>query len=592
MLLPNSTIWDTRIQAIDALLTASAGGRDEVYYLATVCQVGLEPPLISVSPNPEYPICSTIQRAGFFGINFLSDKQGDLIENCKTLDRARADKLSALDLEFDVTDNGTPQLADCLQTLECRVSRVWDCGDHRTIIGEVVSRRQRTAGTATEKPHRFGGNPPRLRQLVKRVACVTGIYDLAMMVRGRQRGSGDIEAGTARYVGKQVLWTDAESTDTTDRRDGIAPRSAVVQRRVAPRPPGVCLVGCGWWGEVHALQLQGLGSGVRRFFASRSIERARDFSSRFDGEGTFSGLSAALADDRVHAVILALPHDLHAEATLESLSAGRHVLVEKPIALSIADAERVLAAAEHSGALLAVAEQYRLSPLVLKARELLAENLLGRVTLVQAGTAGMYRPSQSWKQAGSTMGGGVLLDVGVHYVDVLRYLFGEPETVWAARPMQLATEMDGEDSVIASLTFGGGLIANLTISWSGHRSRDIPNLEVIGERGSLGLWFSRPYLVHSAPLPASHWASRARRTLPWRVSKRIGRFMPRSLENRIPVPAGDLIGSRAIIEDFVDAITTGGEPAVPGIDGLRDLQIVITAYRALETSAPQSVERI
>ena len=588
MLLPNSTIWDTRIQAVDAVLTASANDRNEVYYLATVCQVGIEPPLVSISPNPEYPICDTIHRAGFFAVNFLGDSQGGLIERTKKLDKARRDKLLALELEHEVTDNGTPMLVDCLRAIECRVERSWDDGDHRTFIGEVVGTRVGAASRAAASTHRFGGYPPGARQIVKKVACRSGVYDLAMLARGRHRGAGDIEAGTARYIGKQVLWTDAAAGETRP-PDHTTSRAEKEPPRLAPSPPGVCLVGCGWWGEVHAIQLRALGSGVRRFFASRNIERARSFANRFDGEGAFAGLSEALADDRVHAVILALPHSLHAQAAVESLSAGRHVLVEKPIALDIADAEQVVAAAERSGTRLAVAEQYRLSPLVLKARELLRDDLLGRVTVVQAGSAGMYRPTQGWKQAESTMGGGVLLDVGVHYVDMLRSLFGEPGMVWAVQPPQLAAEMEGEDSVLVSLTFGGGLIASLTISWSAHRSRDIPNIEVIGERGSLGLWFSKPYLVHSTPLPASHWASRARRSLPWRISRRIGRYLPRSLEKRLPVEPGDLIGSRAIIEDFVNSICSGAVPAVSGVEGLRDLRIVKAAYQSLETGAPQSL---
>jgi hypothetical protein len=63
VLLSNSTIWEARIQTIDALLTARGNGRAEVYYLATVCQVGLDPPLVSVSPNPEYPVCAAIEAA-------------------------------------------------------------------------------------------------------------------------------------------------------------------------------------------------------------------------------------------------------------------------------------------------------------------------------------------------------------------------------------------------------------------------------------------------------------------------------------------------------------------------------------------------
>lgn len=556
MLAPNRNIWETRIQNVDALVTASHGARDEVYYLATACQVGLDPPRLSISPNPEYPICEAIEGAGYFGLHFLSEAQGGLVERTTALDRSRPDKLTALDLAHERTAHGTPLLADCIQAIECRVERAWDSGDHRTFIGIVTDRRVRP-GFRDARPHRFGGSESAARRWLKRALCVTGGQGLIEAVRARRDGSVDIAEGTGRHLG--------------------GPSSA---------PPGVCLVGCGWWGGVHALELKRQGSRVRRFFASRDLERAREFARRFDGEDAFDGLEAALADARVDAVVLALPHHLHAPAAGAALAAGKHVLVEKPLALSAEQGEALVRQARDAGLCLAVAEQYRLSPLLVKARELVRSGALGAVSFAQAGSVARYRPQQTWKNARDRMGGGVLIDVGVHYVDLLRFLFGEPTRVWAAAPPRIDTRLEGEDGVAATLEFAGGPVASLCLSWSGHRSPDAPNLELIGEHGALALDFRVPWLRLSTPLPSGHWSRRLSAALPWRVERRVAAWLPRSRERRVRVDAGDLSGHRALLEDFLRAVRGGGPPSVSGAEGLRDLRVVLAAYAALESGRP------
>jgi predicted dehydrogenase len=189
------------------------------------------------------------------------------------------------------------------------------------------------------------------------------------------------------------------------------------------------------------------------------------------------------------------------------------------------------------------------------------------------------------------MGGGVLLDVGVHYVSVMRLWLGAVSTVWAATPPKLHPDLQGEDAITALLQFEGGAVADLSISWSGFRSPETPNLEIIGERGSLRLWFRRPYVSHSAPLAASHWSWALQRLLPWRLEHRVRPYLPQSRERRIPVAREDLIGSTALLHDFVDAITTGRPPAVPGADGLEDLRVVLAAYEALESGQPVRILR-
>lgn len=198
MLIPNTTIWHTRVQNVDALLTAVGAQGTEVYRLATVCQVGLEPPMVSISPNPEYPICARIDAAGYFGLNFLAEAQASLVRRCYALPRHGPDKAAMLGLRVEHTERGTPLLLDCIQSLEVRVGQAWNSGDHRTYVGEVVTRRLRAL--AHQPAHRFGGRTPPGRRLLKRIACQTGLYDLVVGIRYRLRPPMTIEQGTRRHV--------------------------------------------------------------------------------------------------------------------------------------------------------------------------------------------------------------------------------------------------------------------------------------------------------------------------------------------------------------------------------------------------------
>ncbi len=354
-----------------------------------------------------------------------------------------------------------------------------------------------------------------------------------------------------------------------------------------PHTPGICLVGCGWWGAVHALALKRQGHRIRRFYASRNPEHARDFARRFEGSA-FDLVDDTFGNPAVDAVVVALPHDVQAHVAERALRAGKHVLIEKPIALDVEAAERLIRAAEESGRFLAVAEEYRLSPLVQAAHALIQQGILGRVCWAQITAAGTNRPAQEWKQRRAR---GILMDVGVHYVDILRLWFGEPDLAWATYPPKVNDGLAGEDGVVAVLRFGDGPVATIALSWSAHRSREAPHVEVTGELGSLDLRFDRPYLLHHTPLAHSHWSHRVTRRLPWRLVTRISRWLPKDRQRRIHVANKDLIGSEAMIADFVEAIALGRAPAVPGEEGLRDLRVVLAAYAAAEGGAPAKVAR-
>lgn len=350
------------------------------------------------------------------------------------------------------------------------------------------------------------------------------------------------------------------------------------------------MIGCGAWGRVHALALQAMGSGVRRFFASRTTERARDFARTFSGEDAFDSPERAFADPRVSAVVIVTPHDSHAPLARAALHAGKHVLVEKPIALTLDDATHLVELAAEKGLCLAVAEEYRLSPLVRALHEAVADGLIGRVVFAHASAITRFEPTEPWKRDRHAAGGGVLLDVGIHYIDLLRSLFGEPGRIFALAPG--GEHGPTELAVSALISFDNDVSAHVAVTWCGQRVPPAPNLELVGEEGALMLDFRRPWLVHATRLQAGHWSERLRAGLPWRIRRRVPGLLaslPEARCRRIRVPSDDLIGSHALIQDYFAAFTGQRAPAVSGVEGTRDLAVVLAGYDSVRTASHAEV---
>src|SRR5919198_662067 len=225
--------------------------------------------------------------------------------------------------------------------------------------------------------------------------------------------------------------------------------------------PGEALVilGCGWIARRHATAARRLH--IPAIFASRDLARARAYAREFHGIDAVGTYADALADRRAHAVVVCTPHDRHLADTLAALTAGKHVLVEKPIARTLDEADRMISAARAAGRVLMVAENFHYRPAFRRVQQVLGGGGVGSLRELQL-IARVYRRHTDWRCDGNVMGGGALIDGGIHYVHNLRWWAGHPRRVFALRPPQTLTNFAGEDAISFLAECSGGVLCVVT----------------------------------------------------------------------------------------------------------------------------------
>jgi 1,5-anhydro-D-fructose reductase (1,5-anhydro-D-mannitol-forming) len=205
----------------------------------------------------------------------------------------------------------------------------------------------------------------------------------------------------------------------------------------------------------------------------------------YPGARVFTDLAAALQDPAIDAVYVASPVSLHAEQTIASLSAGKHVLCEKPVALNFAQAETMAAAAQSSAHLLAVAYYRRFYPKLIRTRQLIAEGAIGQPLLVEANYHGwLESPDRGWLKDPALAGGGPLYDVGSHRIDACNFLFGKPIRATGLLSNALH-QLAVEDSATTLIEYAGGVHAVIDVRWNSRLQRD--QFRVIGVEGEISL---------------------------------------------------------------------------------------------------------
>ena len=220
--------------------------------------------------------------------------------------------------------------------------------------------------------------------------------------------------------------------------------------------------------------------------ASRELGKAAAYAAEWGISRIFASYQEILDSDLVDAVYISLPNSLHAEWSVRAAEAGKHVLCEKPLALSTAEIDQIVAAAEKNGVVVAEAVMYLYHPLLARMAELLRDGAVGEVKLVRgAFSFFMDQPNNvRWK---AELGGGSLWDVGSYPVSFIRRMMGEPAEVFG---WQQLSESGVDESFAGLLRYDGNVLG---VFDSGFRHQFRVEAEVVGSEGLLRL--ERPYVM-------------------------------------------------------------------------------------------------
>jgi predicted dehydrogenase/flavin reductase (DIM6/NTAB) family NADH-FMN oxidoreductase RutF len=586
---PGRTIWDTRVQGICGILSARGEGETAMFVSATFAQLTLTPQRVVVNPNRTYSIEPAINQTSHFAINVMPASSRDLIIRLMKARRRQLNRGDVVGLVLSEDDHGVPFIEGALQTLFCEVEQAVDAGDRKLYVSRVLEARV-NPDLADQRPLLFSevsGGPVRfvaVQKLLRQGLARSGALDLLKksFYRLKPPAPPNIALNTYEEAGA----TEDEITVIT--KVGLLDRSRILSPPPTPRALtrkiGVCVVGTGW-GSFHCDLVRQAGPDARLFVCGRNPEKTARLAKSVQAEDFFLGIEKAVEDPRVDALILALPHDLHRSAAELIAAAGKHALVEKPIATSLLDAEAMILAAKRAGTILMVAEDMHFRPAIKEAVRRIDAGDIGEPLYFFGHAAGIRRP-RGWAAQAERMGGGVLMDMGVHYVRALRLLMGEPDSVIASRAMQIDTKISGEDSVQVLFSSATGWEGHMLLSWASMRGH-LPDIIIAGEKGTIHLWPGTSYidLYPQDPPAIPRFLSLVR---PYWLQEKLMRPQFGRLRIRLPEKEGS--GYPGEIREFLAAVAEGRPPASPPEDGKRDLEIVLRCYEALQQGGRVTIQ--
>ncbi len=328
------------------------------------------------------------------------------------------------------------------------------------------------------------------------------------------------------------------------------------------------IIGCGWAGDQHARASRALDDRADlAAVADVNVEAAGALASAYGAPVVSADYGDLLDAARLEAVVIALPHALHAESVIAAAEAGLHVLVEKPLANTLAEADAMIAAAEQAGVTLMVAENVRFDPTYRQAADLIAAGRLGDLFLLRISREHQmhdYLRQRPWFL--NDPGGGIMVSGGVHDYELARMLGGEIESVYGQVAPKALPEMAADDTSVAVARLAGGATAVLVESFSLRTPQPGVQGSAHGSRGSL--WFyGETVRLYTA-----------------------GEDGQQDRVEAITVP-----GENTFITEmahFLDCIETGAAPITSGREERQPLAAVVATYESFRRGVPVRLDEV
>jgi len=332
----------------------------------------------------------------------------------------------------------------------------------------------------------------------------------------------------------------------------------------------VGLIGSQFISALHAEALQHCPQARLAAVASPTPGNAERLAQRFGIPHAFTDYRQLLARPDIQMIVVGVPNDLHCQVVLDAAAAGKHVVIEKPLCVSLADADRMIAACRQAGVKLMYAEELCFAPKYVRLKQLLDSGALGTPTLIkQSEKHDGPHAAHFWDVNRS--GGGVTMDMGCHAIEFFRWMLGRPpiKSVYAQMSTQVhGAKTRGDDNAILILEFANGVVCVAEESWTKLGGMD-DRAEV---HGSAGVAYAD--LLHGNAIETysnrgyDYAVEKAGSTQGWSFT--------------IYEEAWNY-GFHAEMAHFVDCVQNDRNPLVTGEDGRVVLEVIYAAYESART---------
>ncbi|HUR34925.1 MAG TPA: Gfo/Idh/MocA family oxidoreductase [Vicinamibacterales bacterium] len=347
--------------------------------------------------------------------------------------------------------------------------------------------------------------------------------------------------GAASFSGRRLMWF-----------------NGVFRTFMTARLPPLRLafLGCGFITRVHSGHVRALGGLIAPSYASRDRARADEYRQRFGGVASYGDYESAIADAAVDGVVVAVPPRFHLPLALRALEAGKHVLVEKPAFLTLADYETVQAAAARAGRVVLVGENDHYKPLAVTLRRLIRDGAVGEMVFAQFVTvAHRLKAADDWRNDETLAGGDAFFEEGIHWLHLAGSLGPAITSIHGFRPSVSRTGPDRRaKSMMVAFRYDNDAVGTL------YYSREVPSLfrglrvsKIMGRQGAISFESNGLFVfVHGT---------------------RTRLYVPGLLR--------DIRGYQAMYRDFADAIRQGRPPEMSLERAMDDQRLMDRIYASV-----------
>lgn len=326
----------------------------------------------------------------------------------------------------------------------------------------------------------------------------------------------------------------------------------------------IAIIGCGRIAPRHAQSILSLPDVKLAAVCDLIESRARHFSETYGGV-SYVDYQRVLEREDIDLVHICVPSGLHAELGQAAARAGKHVLVEKPIALNLADADALIRTCQQAGVTLGVVLQNRFNPPMQDLRHAVDENQLGKLLLGNA-TVRWYRPQEYYEDGWHgtwAMDGGALMNQAIHHIDALQWFLGEPHSVFAYTATQ-AHQIETEDTGVAVVRFKGGALGVIEGSTITYPANLEGSLALFGECGSVKIG-----------------GTALNRKVTWKIANQLEQERLILAREEVDPPTVYGYSHQAQISEMVKAIHEGRQPVTSGEEALNSLKLVCAIYESV-----------